>query len=481
MERKLKVVILIAVIVLIAIISFVGVYSKDGVIFNNNLPEYVLSSELGNKRISKLAIKDDTNEVIYDKDGNKVDAIPEGAKEEEYNKVQEKVNKDEVLNTDNYKKVREILNGRLEGLGIEDYLVRVDETNGNVIVELKEELSTDRVLQYLLSKGDFEITDTDDGTVLLDKSHVKDAKVVYGNGTSSGVNVYLDIIFNDEGKAKLAEISRTYVKVEENKDKQENTDENKNDENAENSENKDEDKDEDKDKQKTVTLTLEGTEMMSTYFGEEMKNGELPISLGSASDSDTLREYADQGEYYAMLLNNDTMPIEYEMGLTTTVSGSESGERLTIVIAVILIISLIIFALFIYKFKLDGVVFGLSMVAALAILLLEIRYTMVEISLNAIMTIGILIILNSYIVYKMLNSIKNNNDYEYVRKVTVRTYIDQIGVIFVTLFLAIVFTFMQYTKVFSIGMTLFYGVISIAIANFAFLRPLLLIKYNKEN
>jgi len=280
-EKKLKIALCIVIIVLISIISFAGIYVKNDMIFKSKLPSYALSTELGGKRVSRLVVNTKTKEVIYDKDGKKVDSIPEGANEADYRKEQEKINKDELLTVENYKKVKEIFEGRLKELGVQEYLVRVNEEDGSVVVELEDGLNTDTILQYLLCTGDFKLSDSKDKTVLLDKSDVKQAKVVYSRGTSAGVTVYLDIMFDKEGTEKLAQVSRDYLKVDENttspeENKDKNTDNNENTENTgdnqenTNNDNKEESKTENT--QKQVTLTLEGNDMLTTAFVEEMKN-----------------------------------------------------------------------------------------------------------------------------------------------------------------------------------------------------------------
>lgn len=107
MEKKLKIILCILLIMLIAIVAFLGIYTKDVVIFKNNLPNYSLSTDLGRKRVTNFST-DVKEEVIYDKDGNKVDSIPEEANEDDYTKKQEAVNSDDVKTTENYKKVKKI-------------------------------------------------------------------------------------------------------------------------------------------------------------------------------------------------------------------------------------------------------------------------------------------------------------------------------------------------------------------------------------
>lgn len=460
MERKLKIILCVVIVILIALVSFIGVYTKDTVLFKNNLPDYLLSSDFEGKRITSFVIDDSTEDIIYDKDGKKVDSIPEGANKDDYTQETKKVNSDENRRTENYKKVKEIFDGRLKSLNVSDYKVRLNESTGNVTVELEDNINTDELIQYLLCTGDFSIKDSKEGNVLLDKSDIKDAKVIYSNATSEGVRVYLDIIFNKEGTQKLREVSREYKKTEENNSDEENKEEN--------------------DNQKKVTLTIEGQDMMTTSFEDELREGELTISLGSSKDADTLQTYVDQGRFYAMLINNHEMPLKYTMQTTETVEGNLSLNDMYILIGLITLIFVIIVIYMICRFKIDGVFAGISIISAIAILLLAIRYTNTEISLNAIMAIIILMILNAYLMNKILSKIKNDESYENVSKATLNTYLEQIEVIIVILALAIIFTFMSHIQIFSFGMTLFYGAISIAISNLIFFRTMLLAKYSNN-
>ena len=165
MERKLKIILCIAIVILIALISFLGVYVKDTVVFKKQLPDYEIASDFGEKRITSFVFN--TKETMYDKNGNVVESIPEGANESDYRKETENVNSEENLNADNYKKAKEIFDGRLKSLNAEDYKVRVDESTGNITVELEEGLNTDTLIQYLTCMGDFSITDAVDRNSII--------------------------------------------------------------------------------------------------------------------------------------------------------------------------------------------------------------------------------------------------------------------------------------------------------------------------
>lgn len=291
MEKKLKIILCILIIVLIAVIAFVGVYSKNLNTYKSDLPDYLLASELKGKRLTYFKVDDGTEEKIYDSEGKEVESIPEGANEADYRKEQVKINADETLTEENYKKAKEIFDGRLKELGVEDYKVRLNEATGEMVVELDDDMTTDTLIRYLLCKGDFVMKDSKDETVLLEKSDIKNATVTYGNTGTGSVTVYLSIKFNKDGTKKLAEVSKNYLK-------QETTNENTTEDNSEA-----------EDTSKQVTMVIEGTEFLTASFDEENTTGELTISVGSGSDNTTVYEYATQAQVYAMLLNNDEMPI----------------------------------------------------------------------------------------------------------------------------------------------------------------------------
>lgn len=445
MKKEFKILFLILVIALISIIAFAGVYTKDVVSYKEVLPKYMLASELTGKRISFFKLSDEIEEKIYDKDGHEVESIPEGEDEADYRKEEVKLNSEESLTEDNYNTVKKIFEGRFKEIGVEDYLVRLNKETGEIAVEIKDDENTDTFLQYLLFKGDFAMTDSEDGTVLLGREDIDKASVVYGNTKTGEVTVYLDIKFNSEGAKKLEEVSQKYIKVENEEDTQ-----------------------------KTVTLTIEGSEIMTTYFGEVMKNGDLTISMGSGTDNETVYNYARQAGILAMIINNGEMPLTYTISNSEFIASELSGNTIYIIIAILSFIVLAIIIYMIVKFKLDGLYAGLSFIFAIALLLLLLRYTKTAISLGGFAALTIIITVETYFVLSILKSLKKDSSIDNTKSVTKKIYIKKLDVIITLLITAVVFTFMKEVKIYSIGMTLFYGIISLAITNFVFLRTLLI-------
>lgn len=86
---------------------------------------------------------------------------------------------------------------------------------------------------------------------------------------------------------------------------------------------------------------------------------------------------------------------------------------------------------------------------------------------------------DGYLINKILNNIKNNTSYENVAKSTLNVYIDEIGIILVSIIISVILTFMRDVNIYSLGMTLFYGIISVGISNLLVLRTMLLAKFEK--
>ena len=193
LEKKLKIALFILIILLISLISFGGVYTKNLVVYDSVLPDFKLSKELVGSRVASFKVNTDEEEKIYDKDGKEVDEIPEGANEEEYKKEKVKINSEESLTTENYKKSKEIFEGRFKSIGVSEYSIRLDEQNGNILVEITDNLNTDQILRYPLYKGDFSMIDSETKEVLMEKSDIKDTSLFYGNSGLGSLNVYFTI------------------------------------------------------------------------------------------------------------------------------------------------------------------------------------------------------------------------------------------------------------------------------------------------
>lgn len=452
MEKKLKITLCIVAITLVSVIAFAGVYVKDTLSYKDALPEYTLDSELKGKRISYFKVSDATEEKIYDKDGKEVKEIPEGANEADYKKETVKVNSDESLNEENFILAKKIFENRLKETKADDYLIRLDKASGNIVVELPDNESTDIFLQYLLFKGDFSLTDKENETELLNRKDVLNSTIDYkSNNKTKEVTVYLNINLNEDGTKKLAEISKNYLKSE---TESEATDTN-NDE-------------------KMINVVVEGTTIKSMNFDSEVNDGVLRIEIGTGKDNNTVYSYANQAGFIAYIINNGEVPIKYTVGTSETINSELAENALCVLIKALIGITGLMIVYMIIKYKSDGFYAGLSFISGIAILLLLLRYTKTVISLGGFVAIAVLLAVEAYFIFNILNSIKKDSSIDNTKFACVKTYLKKIDIIIVLLIVAVIFTFMKEVKAYSIGMTLFYGIISLAFANLVFLRTLLI-------
>lgn len=276
----------IVIILLLSLISFVGIYVKDKNTMKNVIPEYKLGTDLYGARNILIKVDDSTTTKKYDSDGNLVKDSSDGDENNEnITEVEEKVNPDELRTADNYEAVKNIIEARLKYMKVEDYLLRFDESTGDISLEVSENSSTDYIAQYTITKGEFKIVDNDTSEVLLTNADLKEAKVQYSTSTS-GTTVYLTIEFNQDAVEKLRDISKTYVS---STDTDGNT------------------------TTKKIKMTLDDSTIITTYFQEEISTGIIQLSMGTSTSTSEIQTNIQSASNMAVLLNTDPMPLTYTM------------------------------------------------------------------------------------------------------------------------------------------------------------------------
>lgn len=450
-NSALKMTILIVCIILISLISFVGIYKLQGGMIKNIMPDYLVSKELNGTRLIKFIVDDSSKEVENNTSEDSSDEETTNDSTTEENKETVPVNSKDVLTEENYELAKNIMQNRLNQFNMINYDLRVDKTTGDIALEVPENSGIDDILVYLLSQGNFKILDTDTEEVLLDNSNIKEAKTMYYTDTT-GTTVYLNIIFNEEGKQKLEEISKTYVQT---------TDEEGNS------------------TTKTVTIKLDDETITTTYFGQTMSNGELPLTIGSTTtDTNTLQNYFVQSGEIAIVLNNGIIPIVYDIGTNEYVAPIITPDILNkIIITAIIIIALMIVYLVI-RYKSFGIISAISIIGYIALYLITVRFTDTVISLEAMAAIGIGIILEFIFVQIIAKKLRENsaNADVTIKKELLKNISVQIPIYI----MAIVFVFVEWETIKSFGIALFWGLIISLIYNFIFTRLMFIQKANMK-
>lgn len=428
----------VVIILLLSLISFVGIYVKDKNAMKNVIPEYKLGTDLYGARNILVKVDDSTTTKKYDSDGNLVEnSSDEDENNENITEVEEKVNSDELRTAENYETVKNIIEARLKYMNVEDYLLRFDESTGNISLEVPENSSTDYIAQYTITKGEFKIVDNDTSEVLLSNADLKEAKVQYSTSTS-GTTVYLTIEFNKDAVEKLKNISNTYIS---STDAEGNT------------------------TTKKIKMTLDGSTIISTYFQEEISTGIIQLSMGTSTNTSEIQSNIQSASNMAVLLNTDPMPLTYTMETNRFVYSDITAETLKIVIIGLCIVALIMAICMVIKFKKNGLMGVIADIGFTAVLLLAIRYGNVEISLAGIFAIAIAVIVEYIVTGLILNEYSKKCEKEILIK-NIKHLMGRIAICLVPfVVMAVTFALISWEEIASIGMILFWAIIIMIIYN----------------
>lgn len=443
----------VVIILLLSLISFAGIYVKDRNAMKNVIPEYKLGTDLYGARNILVKVDDSTTTKKYDSNGNLVEnSSDKDENNENITEVEEKVNSDELRTAENYETVKNIIEARLKYMNVEDYLLRFDESTGNISLEVPENSSTDYIAQYTITKGEFKIVDNDTSEVLLSNADLKEAKVQYSTSTS-GTTVYLTIEFNKDAVEKLKNISNTYISS---------TDA------------------EGKTTTKKVKMTLDDSTIISTYFQEEISTGIIQLSMGTSTNTSEIQSNIQSASNMAVLLNTDPMPLTYTMETNRFVYSDITAETLKIVIVGLCIVALIMAICMVIKFKKNGLMGVIADIGFTAVLLLAIRYGNVEISLAGIFAIAIAVIVKYIVTGLILNEYSKKCEKEILIK-NIKHLMGRIAICLVPfVVMAVTFALISWEEIASIGMILFWAIIIMIIYN-TLMLVLKIFESNNEN
>ena len=453
--KTIKILTITLLVILISMISFVGIYQKNKNKMENKVKDYSYSMSLNGARTIKLKVNTEST-----------DDVPN--------------NSEEVLTAENYKKSKEVIEKRLNKMNVEEYTTSVNETTGEITIQIPEQNSqTDTIIGNLNTVGKFEILDSETKEVLLNNDDIKSSEVLY-NTTNSGTSVYLQIEFNKNGKDKLKNVSQTYVSVNNttNNTTENNVAENTTSETENEATNTTTEGSSDTaTTEKKITMKIDDQEIMSTSFDEPITTGKIQLSVGSATtDKTTLQNYVDQAQSVATTLDTGKLPVKYDLEKNQYILPKLTTQDLIKVEIAIAIIAVVGIIILIVKHKLNGLLAGIAYVGLSAVYMLVVRYTNVTISIESIAGIIIVLILNYIFTTMFLNKIEELNKEKaenVMKKATGATYKKFYLRIIPICIMAIAFSFIKWVTISSFGMITFWGIVIIAIYNAIITRYLL--------
>jgi len=484
----IKRLVVIILAILIFAMAFLGVYTKDKGVWVAKLKGYNYGMDFSGYRELRYTLNDseatekeyyvDENgkimgEVVTDNSsptgnteinlvddaGNPIvtdDATGAGKNEDDptsaYKKEKRMVspNPAEVRTPENYEKTKKIIQKRMERLNGYEYNIRVDNETGDIVLEVPDNEDDILVQKSIMStKGNLQIVDSQTGLILLDSDKIESATAVQGldGQTGNAYQMYVTIQYKKDAIETLREISTKYVK-EETPTSGENADENTV------SEDETEEESSEESNIKSVKVLLDGTSLRETYFGDELKDGAISIPVGEATtDLSAFEKTRNQVAAMASTINGEPLPLEYEL-VSDNFKKSDVTEMTKRNIKMIFAIVVVaISAALIIKYKMSGAVAAALGLLYSGVISLIFRYTNVYITLNSACTFGLVLCLNYYLLFRILNNSKDGKGKEGLAKAIKEYYLMTIPVWIVGL----VFTFAYGVAISSIGMVAFWG------------------------
>lgn len=439
----------ILLIIILSLISFIGIYQKQKKNVNNIVTDYNFGMELFGSRNVNIEANTGTETKYYDADGKETTTTSgDGITSQEV-----LVNDESVLTTENYKKVKEILEKRLKYMKVTDYSIRLNNETGVINLEIPENSDADYIAQYMITTGLFKISDADTEECLLDNLDVKEATVgTTTSSTSSGTVVYLNIQFDKEGTEKLKNISNTYIQ---STDADENS------------------------TTKKITMTLDDETIISTYFSEEISDGVIQLSIGTATDTDTLNSYSKQANNVAVFLNTESLPITYKMTVNRLVYSEITSNEIMIAVITLIIVAVAMIAYLIVKYRKQGIFALIMFIGFIAANVLIIRVPAnIKITISGIIALIISSIIEYMIIIMLIEAVRRKKE----NKQAIQEEITKIIKCYIpVMIIAIVFAMFTKEEIGSFGTILFWGVLLMIIYNLLVSKVMILdIQYKEK-
>lgn len=485
--RILKVIIAILLVVLLSLIAFAGIFKSEKGLWNNIIPDYKYGMDVeGTRELRYVVDESEDEKYVYIDDNNNIvgevwengsaiteekekaseteevseETVEENAEETSNEEKSEetdeipykketrtiKVNNSEDLTKENFEKAKSIIQKRLRRQGVESYNIRLDDVTGKLVIETNNDDDNINTIESIVREvGKFKIVDYENGIILMDNSDVKNATAVYS--ANSEYEVFLQINLNKTGAEKLKEISKKYVKIENEPKEGENADATSSSQ----------------EEIKYITIMMDDTKISTTYFGDELNGGILQVRVGeSTSEYEDFISHYNEAQLIADSINTGILPISYTLQTDNFVKSSISNSTKQMAIIIFVVINAIIGLIFIVKYKKSGLLAFIISIGFISTLAIVSKYTNVLITINSLIALSIIVVMNYIFTNMVLKNNKENGFFESMKKF----YLNIIPIIVAVL----VFIFTKSAMINSIGMIGFWGIILIALYNVIFLK-----------
>lgn len=413
--KKVRKLTIILAIVLICLLSFTGIYVEKNGIVTNIIKNYDLGMDLGSHREVKIAIA-----------------------------------KGEEVTSEKVEQTKKLLQKRLDAFGAKNYLIKANYITGEIVLILEETEMTDRIAADVYDVATLKMVDSEDKTkVFMTNEHVEKVSVLYGTNEKNETQVYLNLKFTEEGAKIIEDLSsneyKTIEKKEENKTTGTTTE-----------------KEEVEVKQPKLALLISDSEMSSSSFDAPITTGSLQLSLGTAINEQIFKDLQEKAGAIANITNNGPLPIKYELSDNIYAHIEITEQVRNILVISMAAIILIAFIILIIKYRISALFSLIAYIGFIALYLLVLNYTNVTITLAGIAGIIVALAINYWLIIKSL------------AKVDIKETYKEAAMKLVPVIIAIlIFNFINWTDIASFGMTMFWGLILIAIYHFVVTKTLI--------
>lgn len=465
-SKILRLILMILISILIILVGFLGIYSKKGNAYKNILPEYELASDLEGLTVLEFEVDDSVEEVYYDKDGKEVENSSELTEEEKkkYTKKENPINEEANLNLDNYKKTAEILKERLQLLQVDQYRIDLDEKTGKIVLAF-EYAYPDDIKSILPMEGKLELVDSNTEDVILSYTDLKLAETTYAALDNGNYNIYINLKLKDSGIEKINNIDKYKVTEESGRGETEETEEDVSEESEETTVNK-------------FKVMFDTDEIAEVAYDDILLIGKtLQITTAKDLSADSsINSQLNINTIVSELATIGKLPVIYNIEAEEYIQSSAKEDIEYIVIG-LASICLVLSIYFIIKFKTKGLLAVIAFIANIAIFLLIIRYTHIEISLNGFAGIIGLILLNAILINNILKCTKEKD--KIFSENIKNAYLKTLDVFVVILIIFAVFAFSKMTVISSMGLLVFWGWLVTIFGNLILTVPMLSIVNKK--